>query len=61
MSSYGGFVSKNLETTYNKTVFAMIFLLQKIIIGHQGVAVKTPLEDISSMKKVFTKMVLLET
>jgi hypothetical protein len=59
--SYGGFVSRGLEMTYNKTVFAMLYLLQKIIIYHQGVAVKTDADDLAAMKKVFTKMVLLET
>jgi hypothetical protein len=62
MSVYSGFVTRQLETSYNKTVFAALFLLQNAIARHLEVENKDLFGEGDSriLSKAFLRMVNLE-
>jgi len=62
MSVYSGFATRSLETSYNKTVFAALYILQNAIVRSIQQQSQTILSerDTRNMGKAFNRMASLE-
>lgn len=60
MNQFGGFDSLQEETSYNKTVFAMMYLLQRLVAANLKAVLQQSTSDLALFKKIFRKMNELE-
>ena len=61
MSTSSGFASKQLETSYNKALFALLFLCQSALVDVLEHESHDNEKFVSNLKKIVTRMNFLET